>query len=400
MTVLDETAQHRSPLPILHVPRSEYAERQKRVTEELQRRGLDGLLVSRIEDQHWLCGLDTTGYTIFHCMYIGADGALTHLTRSADLANIAYSSVCEDVRLWEDRHGNSRSAGIKDLLISHGLQGRRVGVQLDTFGMLPDLYLELQSTLAGWCNLVEASDVIRRLRLVKSPAELDFMRKAGEILQEATEAAVALVEPGADEGEIVGEFYRTVLRCGGDTPASVLPVGAGQRALLFRYVTGFGTVSANDQMTFELGASFRHYNVANMFTVLTGPEINEEHLRMHAACSDALDRIQTLLVPGRRVGEVFDEHRRAFADHGFDHATLKACGYPMGAMWPPTWMERPMISEGEPLVFEPGMVFFTHMILGDRPAGLTMSLGETVIIRADGGPEILAPVGREPFIVR
>jgi len=42
--------------------------------------------VSRIEDQYWLCGLDTDGFVIFHMMFIGAGGQLTHISRTADIA--------------------------------------------------------------------------------------------------------------------------------------------------------------------------------------------------------------------------------------------------------------------------------------------------------------------------
>src|SRR5438874_83725 len=80
--------------------------------------------------------------------------------------------------------------------------------------------------------------------------------------------------------------------------------------------------------------------------------------------------------PRRTVGEVFEAHRAAFVRHGSEHALLPACGYTMGATWPPTWMEQPQIFANSPAVLEPDMAFFTHMILIDHSTGLTMSLGE------------------------
>lgn len=376
----------------------EIADRQLRVRQELERRGLDGLLVSRIEDQYWLCGLDTQGFTIFHSMFIGVDGQLTHLSRSADLANIAFSSLCTDVRLWDDGYGNSRADGIKDMLQSHGMQGRRVGFELNSFGLLPDLYLELREALDGWCELIDASDVIRTLRLVKSDQELEYMRTAGEILTEATSEAIRLTTPGAFEGDIFGEFCRIVAARGGDISANAnFPVGSGRKALLVRYASGRGYVSDNDQVTFEPGAAYRHYHVANMFTVLTGPAIDQRHLDMHAACVGALAEVQQSLRPGNTFGDLYEAHRRAFAEHGYERAALRACGYPMGAMWPPTWMEKPMISAREPLVLAERMVIFTHMILTDREAGLTMSLGETAVV-AGSTPEVLSPLPRTPIV--
>jgi Xaa-Pro dipeptidase len=165
-----------------------------------------------------------------------------------------------------------------------------------------------------------------------------------------------------------------------------------------RYTTKRKYVGEDDQVTFEIGAGFRHYHAAGMFVVLTGPNVDPRHLRMHEACVDALESVQATLVAGRTVGDLYEAHRAAFARHGYEHAILRACGYTMGATWPPTWMEQPQIFEGNPVVLEPNMTFFTHMILVDHDTGLTMSLGEQAII-GDGAPEVITHVPRTPIVV-
>jgi Xaa-Pro dipeptidase len=385
------------PRPHINFSEGEFQDRQARIRRELAARGLDGLLISRIEDQYWLCGLDTDGFVIFHMMFIGAGGQLTHITRTADLASIDYSSLCEDVRVWEDAEGNPKSRVIKEVLESHGMAGKRIGVQLDSFGMLPNLHQELREALEGWCTMVDASDLIRLMRLVKSPQELDYHRQAGQILDRACARAIESTAPGADEGHVLAEVYRVIWEAGADIPANRMPMGHGDKAMNVRYVTGRGRIGENDQVTFEMGDAWRHYHVADMFTVLTGPKVDPRHLAMHAACVEALDNVQKNLRAGRTLGEIFEVHRATLAGHGFEHALLKACGYTMGATFPPTWMEQPMIYRDNPLVLEPNMVFFTHMILSDRETGLTMSLGETSIV-TDGAPEVITHVPREPII--
>jgi len=385
------------PRPHINFAETEFGDRQARIRRELAARGLDGLLVSRVEDQYWLCGLDTDGFVIFHMMFIGAGGQLTHITRTADLASIDYSSLCDDVRVWEDAEGNPKSRVIKDVLAGHGMAGKRIGVQLDSFGMLPNLHQELREALEGWCTLVDASDLIRLMRLVKSPQELDYHRQAGQILDRACARAIESTAPGADEGHVLAEVYRVIWEAGADIPANRMPMGHGDKAMNVRYVTGRGRIGENDQVTFEMGDAWRHYHVADMFTVLTGPKVDPRHLAMHAACVEALDNVQKSLRSGRTLGEIFEVHRATLAAHGFEHALLKACGYTMGATFPPTWMEQPMIYRDNPLVLQPSMVFFTHMILSDRETGLTMSLGETSIV-TDGAPEVITHVPREPII--
>src|SRR2546430_9268989 len=164
-----------------------------------------------------------------------------------------------------------------------------------------------------------------------------------------------------------------------------------------RYVTGRDRIGENDQVTFEMGNAWRHYHAADMFTVLTGPRVDPRHLRMHAACVEALGQVQAALRPGRTLGDVYEAHRAALAAHGYEKAALKACGYTMGATFPPSWMEMPMMYRDNPFVLGENMVFFTHMILSDQRSGLIMSLGETSIITGDR-PEVITRVPREPVI--
>lgn len=385
------------PKPYVHFSEDELRQRRERICGELTARGLDGVLVSRIEDQYWLCGLDTDGFVIFHMMFIGSGGQLTHITRTADIASIDYSSQCRDVRVWEDAADNPKSRVIKDTLESHGMKGKRVGIQLDSFGLLPNLFVELRESLDGWCELIDASDLIRSMRLVKSPQELDYHRQAGQVLDLARARAIESIVSGADEGHVLAEVYRVIWEEGADIPASRMPMGHGEKAMNVRYVTGRGRIAENDQVTFEMGDAWRHYHVASMFTVLTGPKVNPRHLDMNAACVEALQAVQERMRAGRTLGEVFEAHRATLAAHGYEHALLKACGYTMGATFPPTWMEPPMIYRDNPLVMEPNMVFFTHMILSERETGLTMSLGETAII-TDGAPEVITNVPKHPIV--
>jgi len=385
--------------PYIHFSREEFSERQKKTRKLLQKLELDGLLIFKIEDMYWLTGYESDGFCIFGSMFIGTDGALTHLARPADLGNLSYSSICEDIRISPDLESSTRAEHIKDMLRSHGMEGKKIGIQVDTMGLTPRLFLEIKEILDGWCDLTIAPDFIRVLRLVKSPQELDYFRKAGEIMDIVMNKVIEVTYPGAFEGDIYATFYDTLFRLDADLPAHIPPFGSGDSALNLRYTTKRKNVSENDQVTLELGLGYRHYHVACMGVVLTGPEINDRHLKMHKTSVIALDAVQTALRPGTTVGELFDIYKATLEDHNEHDAVLTVAGYTMGAMWPPTWMEEPLIFEGNPLVLEENMTFFTHMILNDRETGLSMAVGETAIITT-GAPEIITHSPREPIIKR
>jgi len=387
------------PKPYNHFSREEFSQRQQKTRKHLQNLELDGLLLFKIEDMYWLTGYESDGFCIFGSMFIGTEGALTHLARPADLGNLSYSSICEDVRISPDTEDSTRAEHIKDMLRSLGMEGKKIGIQVDTMGLTPRLFLEISAILDGWCELTVAPDFIRILRLVKSPQELNYFRKAGEVMDIVMDKVIEATYPGAFEGDIYATFYDTLFRLDADLPAHIPPLGSGESALNLRYTTKRKNVSENDQVTLELGLAYRHYHVACMGVVLTGPEINNRHLKMHKTSVTALDEVQAALRPGTTVGELFDIYKETLEEHGEHDAVLTVAGYTMGAMWPPTWMEEPMIFEGNPLVLEENMTFFTHMILNDRETGLSMAVGETAIVTKDA-PEIITHTPREPIIKR
>ncbi len=367
----------------LHFTREEFDHRQRRARDEMTDAGLDGLLIFRQESMYYLTGYDTSGFSMFQAMYLGADGALALVTRSADRRQARATSVIEDVRIWNDSEAANPAEDVRDMLESHGCRGKRLGVEYHAYGLTGQRSRLVDATLGGFCDLVDASDLVRLLRLVKSPAELEYVRRAGALTDRALAVANKATVPGASIGAIYGEMLNTMLRGGGDVPCGRWPMGGGEEALLVRYHTGHGQVADDDQVTFEFAGAYRHYHTALMRVVLTG-QADPRHEDMFKVCRDALAACQEALVPGATVGEVFDIHVRVLTKAGHGDHLLNACGYTMGATYPPTWMDWPMFYTGNPQVVAPGMVFFLHMILVDSEAGLAMSLGETGLVTEAG----------------
>jgi Xaa-Pro dipeptidase len=367
----------------LHFTCDEFAARQRRACEEMQEAGLEGLLIFRQESMYYLTGYDTSGYSMFQGMYLRADGALALLTRSADQRQARLTSVIEDIRIWTDREGADPAAELRDIVADYGGRGKRIGVEYHAYGLTAQRGKMVDAAFAGFCELVDASDLVRLLRLVKSPAELAYFRQAGRLVNEACAVSQRLTVPGASVGAVYGEMMRTIMDGDGDPSASRWPMGAGEEALLVRYHTGHGTVAPRDQVQFEIAAAYRHYHSALMYVILTG-EPDPSHRHMFNACAEALEACEAALRPGNTVGEVFAAHARVLTKAGYAGHFLNACGYTMGATYPPTWMDWPMVYAGEPQVLAPNMVFFLHMILLNSDTGLSMSLGETAIVTETG----------------
>src|SRR5499426_4668166 len=109
----------------LHFSTTELAARRRRACRAMAAQGLDGLLVFRQESMYYLTGYDTSGYSMFQGMYLGANGTLALCTRSADLRQARITSVVEDVRIWRDREGAMPGDDLREMLDSYGCGGKR-----------------------------------------------------------------------------------------------------------------------------------------------------------------------------------------------------------------------------------------------------------------------------------
>lgn len=372
----------------LHFEREEFDARRAGTLAAMADAGLDGLLMFKQESMFWLTGYDTFGFCFFQCLYLGADGTLALLTRAPDLRQARNTSLIEDIRIWVDRDGVSPADDLRDLLAGKGARGKRLGVEYDSYGLTARNGRRLDEAMTGFATLVDASELVSRLRMLKSPAELAHVRRAAELADDALREAHRLAAPGVNEGDILAAMQGAVFRGGGDYPGNEFIIGSGPDALLCRYFTGRRVLGSPDQLTLEFAGAYRHYHACLMRTIPIGP-VPDHQRRMFDACAEALEACKAALRPGRPIGEVFDAHARVMDAHGFRHARLNACGYSLGAMFAPVWMDYPMFYHGNPEPAAPGMVFFLHMVLMDSDADLAMSLGETVIV-TDGEPERLS----------
>jgi Xaa-Pro dipeptidase len=377
---------------MLHFAREELTGRRARACAALAARGLDGLLCFRQESMFYLTGYDGFGYVFFQCLYLGADGRTTLLTRAPDLRQARHTSDIEDIRIWKDRDGAQPALDLRAILDEHRCRGKKLGVEWDAYGLTAANGRALEAALAGFCTLADASRLVSELRVVKSPAEIAYVRRAAELADAAWAEAVRLAKPGAFEGDILAAMQSAVFRGGGDDPANETIIGSGRDALLCRYFTGRRHLDPQDQLTLEFAGVYRHYHACLMRTICIGKPPARQRA-MYEVAREALAACEAALRPGAPMAAVFDAHARVIDAHGMSEHRLNACGYSLGTTFAPNWMDWPMFYAGNSAIMRPGMVFFLHMIIFDSDAGLAMTLGRTSLV-TDTGAE---PLSKAPL---
>ncbi|KAB0679807.1 M24 family metallopeptidase [Aureimonas leprariae] len=373
---------------MLHFTREEFDSRKNRLLAEMAERKLDAMLLFAQESMYWLTGYDTFGFCFFQCLAVKADGEMRLLTRSADLRQARHTSVLETVTVWRDRGQADPTIDLRDMLDEMGLLGARIGVEWATHGLTAANGRLLEARLGSFASLKEASDLVPALRVIKSPAEIDYVREAARLADDAFDEMLPLVKSGADEAELLYALQGSILRAGGDYPGNSFILGSGEDALLCRYKSGRRKLDAQDQLTVEWAGVKAQYHAAVMRTVVVG-QPTPRHLELHAAAREALAAVEEAMRPGRTFGEVFDAHAGVMEAHDLVRHRLGACGYSLGARYAPSWMEPQMFYSGNADPIQPAMTLFAHMIIMDSDSGTAMTLGRTYLT-TDGAPDPLS----------
>ena len=380
--------------------RDEHAERLARSRSKLVEAGFDAMLVFAQESLYWLTGYDTGGYVFFQCAVVTADDRpIVLLTRRPDLYQAKTTSTIEDVRIWWDADDANPAADLKLILDELGLANSRIAVELNTHGLTGWNLWRLQKTLDGFCTLDNDDHLIRKMRLIKSPAEIAYTRRAAEILDRSLEAIIAAAKPGVLDSELKAVYLSTILAHGADMPPNAPLFNSGERAIYGRGVSNPRRIEAVDQIVVEYPVAYRRYNAKTEWTILFG-ECSDQQRRMYDAARQTLNKMTEIARPGTSLGEIFDVHADGLDDAGFKAHRYGATGYALGCTFAPTSMDvPPMIYAGNKTVCEPNMVLFYHVMMGDRETGYGMGVGHTLLV-TEGAPEVLTALPDDLTLIR
>ena len=371
----------------LHFSKEEFSQRKIKVLKSMTEKNIDALLMFRQESMYWLTGYDTFGYVFFQTLILDKNGNVILLTRAPDLRQAQNTSNIEDIRIWVDKDGSNPTDDLKIILDELSLKGKKVGIEYEAYGMTGRNALRLNKSLENYCNVEDQSELITKLRVIKSQEEIIYVKKAAELADNALDQAWKHTKAGASEAKILAEMQKAVLEGGGDYPANEYIIGSGHNALLCRYQAEKRNLSNQDQLSIEWAGTYKHYHSAMFRTIAIG-KVDPKHIKMHEACIQALTNCENKLKPGNKVGKVFDVHAKTFDDLGYNKSRMNACGYSLGSTFSPNWMDWPMLYTGNPYVIQPGNVFFMHMILMDSDNELAMNLGETYLVTENGNERL------------
>lgn len=327
-------------------------------------------------------------YTIF---FAKDDQPPAYLVPHQDIADVVRDTWIEDVRptsefpipgrpnvIWE------KEKAVAEILAERGLSRGRVGYE--NASLYVDIFRRLEQHLPTF-DLVPASDLIARLRAIKSDEELRRIRRAMEITQAGARAVLAEARAGVTE-KALAEAAKDAMMAAGAESIKFLIVGAGANGAIVHGTPSDYALRDGDICRFDMGAYHMGYPGDFARTFVVGDEPQERDVQRYQAVYDAVQAGIAACRPGVSAGEVYQAQMEA-GQRVLPTLTREHCGHGMGL----EVHEEPMLFHESPFVLEEGMVVMIEnglYILGE--AGYQL---EDLVLVTQDGPEIITDVPRE-----
>lgn len=230
--------------------------------------------------------------------------------------------------------------------------------------------------------------LVARLRVVKTPQEIDHLREAARITDVAYAAAMATVRAGVSEVEIALELERVMRQEGADGSGFDIIVASGERGAMPHGVASSKKIVEGELVTMDFGAAYRGYHADMTRTVAVG-EVGAEERRMFDAVLEAQKAALAAVGPGKRGSDVDHVARSILEGHGLGEAFGHSLGHGTGL----AIHEDPRLSQRSNDVLQPGMIVTIEP--GVYVPGFTGLRIEDLVVVTEDGHEILSRSPKE-----
>ena len=368
--------------------RAEYEDRLRAVRREMAARHVDLLIVDETEHLAYVAGWHASGSRYHGCL-VPADGDPVMVFRRLDEPAFLERSWLRERVCFADTEDPVEV--IARAIAARRWDAGRIGVETDSHYLTVQTNEALRRALPR-ATFVSFATVLRELRLRKSAREIEYLRQAAAIADQAMREAVGAVSEGVSERAAAIAASGAFLRLGADTGRTG-PITAGRRSGTLHGPLGDHQLSRGDLLHMELVPSVNGYSARLMRPAVIGPPSPEQAHRA-AQLIEIQDEQIAAMKPGAVARDVDRVCRARVLGTGlrdtYDNFTGYTLGY-YGATHPPRTSDftRAFLPTAD-WVLEPGMVF--HMYTG---AG-GMSFSETVLV-TDGGAERLTRLERRLF---
>ena len=378
----------------------EYKNRLKKVQSEMQKKGIELLISQDTANINYLTGYDAWSFYYSQCVLVHVDLEEPICFVRAQDAGGAYIKTYlkrENIIVYKEKYIHTWPTHPYDALIDFIKERKweksNIGVEMDSHYFTAFCYEKLKQGLPN-ANIKDSKRLVNWVRLIKSDAEINLMKGAAKISENAMKVAMDSINPGVRQCDAVAEIQRALFRgtpeIGGEyaSIAVLLPTGKGTSASHLtatdeKFVKGEATVV-------ELSGVTKRYHCPMARTVHLGkPE--QKKIDAMKATNEALNEGISAAKPGNTADDVAQKFWGVLDKYNIKKESRT--GYSIGIGYPPDWGEHTLnISKGDMTLLQPNVTF--HMIAVMQFGNWGVEASEAIRV-TDKGSELFCNFSRE-----
>ena len=382
--------------------KEEYEIRISKVRKSMDEKNIEILIVTDPSNMAWLTGYDGWSFYVHQCVVLSLEGEPFWYGRGMD-ANGAKLTVFmqhENIIGYPDDYVQNPEKHPMDylceILTEKNWAQKTIGVEKDNYYFSASCLESLQRNLVQ-ANFVDSTGLVNWQRTVKSPRELEFMRKAARIVEKMHARIFEVMEPGMRKNDLVAEIYHSGITGtedgGGDYAAIVPMTPTGADASAPHLTWDDHPIPNNSGTFFEIAGCYRRYHCPLSRTIYLG-QPPQKYLDVEKAVLEGIEAGLEAAKPGNFAEDIEAAWRKTISKYGYEKESR--CGYAIGLSYPPDWGERTVsFRKGDKTVLEPNMTFHFMPALWFDDWGLETT--ESIVI-TNSGVETLANVPRKLFV--
>ena len=363
---------------------SEHRERLARARRALADAGFDGAIVVAPEHLYYLAGYDSwVSVNSPQALIFGTgDDEPTLVLRNVDLPLALETTWVKDIRTYH-LHLEDAPALFARVSADKGI-GRtgRVAMEIQSYALTHALGLGLAKALAP-VQIVDATELLGEMRVVKSPAEIAYMREAAHYARIGLEAGRIHARPGISEIAYCAEIEAAMRRAGSDYWSIPIEMASGPRTPGGHATPRERIMQSGDLVHLEFAGVSHRYHVAAIHTLALG-EPGARAREIYRLAQESLAAGIAATSVGTPVSAVEEASLEPLRKVGLEHTATMRFGYGIGIAYPPIWLETLQISRGFARRLAPHMAFVLHSCIELPDEGIGVILGGTYLMTPQG----------------
>jgi len=389
-------------------PTGEFLERVNKARLKMDEQGIDALLLTSKENVIYFSGIRTIGWGSKHrpmgiVLPRASDKPILSIIPET-LYDVSYhSSWIDELRPWGGWRRKDAApdpiTGIFDACKELGVEKGVLGLELgygQRVSMSQEDYNDLLSRLSD-ATIVDAGPLLWDLRMIKSPLEVEALRKVCDATSKGFEKGFGAMRAGMTERELAG-IILSELALQSDEMPGFLMVRSGELKYGMVNVEPFEkTLNPGDLVVVDVGANYKYYWSDFMRMGSIGEPSAEQRRFFEADLASQQAGID-VIKPGVKLHEIFDACYQVLLEHDMqEHVPgLERVGHGVGL----DVHEPPSIAKGSDVLAQPNMVLTVEPIFWDSPDHKIGNFAlEDMILVTEDGHEVLSTFPKELYIV-